>query len=227
MARPIKEGLDYFPIDVNIFDDDKIQLLIAEFGVRAFYIFIKLLCKIYGDKGYYMDYNDDYCLILSQIGGLGDKTYISEVIKGAVRRGLFDDRTYMCSSILTSRAIQNRYFSAVLPVRKSVKVVQDYLLIEDELMAMAKKYNREISYQEVNLPINSINSPINSINSPINTQSKVKQSKVKQSKVKNNTNIALTLTDNSNNTNAENVQFLRESGFTEEQIRKYYPEEVL
>ena len=41
MARPVKEGVDYFPLDVAM--DTKVELLEAQFGLKGFAVFVKLL----------------------------------------------------------------------------------------------------------------------------------------------------------------------------------------
>ena len=49
MARPIKDGVDYFPLDVNL--DMKFRLLEAKHGIVGFGIIIKLFQRIYADNG--------------------------------------------------------------------------------------------------------------------------------------------------------------------------------
>ena len=51
MARPLKSGVDYFPLDVIMNDD--VRLVEAEFGIVGFALIIKLYQRIYRDKGYY------------------------------------------------------------------------------------------------------------------------------------------------------------------------------
>ena len=51
MARPTKQGLEYFPIDVQF--DDKIELLISELGSDALSILITIWQLIYQNDGYY------------------------------------------------------------------------------------------------------------------------------------------------------------------------------
>lgn len=46
MARPQKEGLDYFPLDTDIAEDEKILYLEAETGLEGFAIYVKLLSTI-------------------------------------------------------------------------------------------------------------------------------------------------------------------------------------
>ena len=40
MARPIKDGVDYFPFDVSL--DEKFELIEAEFGLTGFAVIVKL-----------------------------------------------------------------------------------------------------------------------------------------------------------------------------------------
>jgi len=41
MARPNKQGLDYIPLDVGIFEDDKILAISGEFSVKGEIIVLK------------------------------------------------------------------------------------------------------------------------------------------------------------------------------------------
>lgn len=57
MARPNKMGLDYFPFDVDFFNDEKIVAISGEFGIKGEIVVIKLLCAIYRN-GYFILWND-------------------------------------------------------------------------------------------------------------------------------------------------------------------------
>ena len=46
-GRPIKQGLEYFPLDVDFFNDEKIEFISARFGTRGEAIALRLRCKIY------------------------------------------------------------------------------------------------------------------------------------------------------------------------------------
>ena len=63
MARTNKVGIDYFSFDVDFFNDDKIQLIEAEFGIKGSITAIRLLCKIY-NEGYFYGWGEDQCLLL-------------------------------------------------------------------------------------------------------------------------------------------------------------------
>lgn len=91
MARPTKSGLDYFTLDCHF--DDKVELVIAEFGMDGLGILIRLFQKIYSDRGYYCCWNDDVALLFSRKNGVGGNV-VSEVIGACIRRGIFDSGMY-------------------------------------------------------------------------------------------------------------------------------------
>ncbi len=118
MARTNKVGLDYFPFDVDFFEDDKIQLIEAEFGPKGVVAAIKLLCKIY-KSGYYYKWGDDECLLFTKNAGASFvPEFINELVAGLVRRCFFDKRCYDLFGILTSAGIQQRYFDATARYKK-------------------------------------------------------------------------------------------------------------
>ena len=52
MARPRREGLDYFPMDTDFFESDG-ALLAAGEDPLALGVYLRLLCRIYrGETGY-------------------------------------------------------------------------------------------------------------------------------------------------------------------------------
>lgn len=110
MVRPIKQGLDYFPLDVDFFNDDKIQLIEAEFGINGTYIAIRLLTKIYSE-GYYYKWSADKCLLLTKNIGTESVSsgIVNEVVNGLIRRGIFSNSVFNQFNILTSEAIQKRW----------------------------------------------------------------------------------------------------------------------
>ena len=55
MARPQKEGLEYFSLDVDFFSDRKIKILKGRFGADGITYYLYLLCEIYKGHGYYLD----------------------------------------------------------------------------------------------------------------------------------------------------------------------------
>lgn len=47
-------GIMYFPLNVNFFEDAPIELIEAKFGLVEEAAVMKLLCKMYKEKGYYL-----------------------------------------------------------------------------------------------------------------------------------------------------------------------------
>ena len=122
-------GIEYYPFNVDFFDDDKIALIEGEFGMKGTVIAIRLLCKIYRE-GYYYKWGDDECLIFAKKTGADIvPNTIREVVNGLLRRSFFDKGVFEQFGILTSRGIQQRYFDAVRR-RQKVEAIKEYLLID-------------------------------------------------------------------------------------------------
>lgn len=125
-------GLDYFPLSLNFYNDDKVALIEAEFGIKGFAFIIKLLFKIYRE-GYYCSWNDDICMLFTrQLGADYNVDLVRNLIRSLVKRGFFDRNLYEKYGILTSKGIQQRYFDAVSR-RKRVDVIAVYLLVSISL----------------------------------------------------------------------------------------------
>ena len=129
MGRKFKEGLDYFELDCQI--DDKIKLIQAEYGLKGFAVVVKLFQRIYGERGYYCEWNDDTILLFMSENGLSseNKSLIEGITEACIRRGLFSEKLYRQYGILTSHGIQERYINAVSR-RESVKIEKAYLLVD-------------------------------------------------------------------------------------------------
>ncbi|MEG2370662.1 MAG: DUF4373 domain-containing protein [Alistipes sp.] len=168
MARTNKIGIDYFPFDVDFFQDDKIQLIEAEFGVKGGYIAIRLLCKIYRE-GYFYQWGADECLLFTKNMGVEgvSKSVVDEVVKGLVKRGFFNESVFNSFNILTSVGIQKRYFE-ITKRYKSIEIIKDYMLVD------------VLKLDNVN--IITINVDINSKSACTNPQNKRKEKKKKEIK---------------------------------------------
>lgn len=109
MARPIKEGLDYFPLNVVL--NSKFEIIEARFGIKGFAVIVKLFQYIYGTKGYYCEWDEDVLFVFAKRIGVGANS-VSEILNTAIKKGIFDEETYKKHSILTSEGIQQRYVEA-------------------------------------------------------------------------------------------------------------------
>ena len=57
MARISKPGLDYFPLDVNFFQDRKVRRISNRHHAAGIAALTSLLCLIYKEKGFYVAWN--------------------------------------------------------------------------------------------------------------------------------------------------------------------------
>lgn len=167
MARPQKEGLDYFPLDCQF--SDSVRLLQAEFGPMGVGILIALWQRIYGIKGYYTAWDNDVALMFAKENGVGVNV-VREVISACLRRGIFDREKFEKYGILTSYGIQERYAEAT-ERRTFQKIDGRYLLVS-------------APENWVIVDNNSVNADINAVNVCRSTQSKVKESTVNKRTVK-------------------------------------------
>ncbi|WP_441561916.1 Lin1244/Lin1753 domain-containing protein [Colibacter massiliensis] len=168
MARPLKQGLDYFPLDTDFLQDIKVRRLIRACGSSAIPMLIGLLVNIYRGDGYYLRWDSDMTFLISDEVGISEGA-AQEFINKAVQVGFFDKKLYEEKSILTSAGIQRRFFE-ITERRKSVFYDDTLLLID------VNEYTNL-----VNVNNNSINVYNNSVNVYHNQQSKVKESKGKES----------------------------------------------
>ena len=149
MARPIKTGLDYFPLDVNL--DDKIELIEAQFGIQGFAIVIKLYQKIYS-CGYFTKWGRDELMLFASRNRC-EIDFVSDVIEACFLREIFDRSKHDNQKILTSAGIQKRFFTACSQLkRKNIQVVKSYLLVNPELMGVNPEETR-VNPEET--PVNS------------------------------------------------------------------------
>lgn len=111
LARPRKDGLDYFPLDADFFEDEKIKILKARYGADGIILYIYLLCRIY-KHGYYMKVNEDFeYLISDDLKMSPDK--VKQVLTFLLSRSLFDNTLFQSDAVLTSAGIQRRFRLAV------------------------------------------------------------------------------------------------------------------
>ena len=161
MARPEKEGLNYFPHDADLSNDEKIQLLESTHGIIGYAIYCKLLERIYRN-GYFIIANDKFIRLFSKNCNL-EIEQCRNIINGCLDEGLFSDKLFKSFSILSSSGIQKRYLEACKR-RKNVEMYDEYILI--------------------NVNNNHENVTLIPVNEDIGTQSKVKESKGEESKEK-------------------------------------------
>ena len=130
MALSIK-GLQYFPLDVNFFENNKIAIIISDYGLEATAVVLKLFSQIY-KSGYYMDWNEKIGKIFSaSFHTKYSYATIMNLVNSLVEEDIFNKKMYEEYHILTSEKIQNCYFSATVRRKKQKISNPEYLLIAD------------------------------------------------------------------------------------------------
>lgn len=173
-----KNDLDYFPLEININQDSKILLLEGKFGLEGFAVLIKLYIKIYGDKGYYCEWNEVEKLLFARMLGI-DADRLDEIISTCIKFKIFDKKIYEKYSILTSKGIQERFFF-ITSRRKKINVENSYLLINCEEYRAVEKTKKTVENSKIQ------SERVNKQSERVNKQTKdafLQQSKVKESKV--------------------------------------------
>lgn len=130
MARPPKDGLDYFPLDVNMDQDDKVIVIFAKYGIEGFGILIKLLMEIY-KNGYSYQWTEKEQLIFSSRVSV-DINKVNELVNDCIKWGFFNKEIYESHQVLTSKGIQNRYLLATSR-RVNVDINEDIKLVSVDI----------------------------------------------------------------------------------------------
>ena len=161
MARPNKEGLDYFPHDTDAVNDEKIEALKILFGNDGYAFYFIHLERIYRTPNFELNISDaETRQILAKKVGITIELY-DQILSSAITRGCFDKKLYEKRGILTSNGIKKR---ALVVVNKRLKM-KDYY------------NNKKVSDAETEQKPGK--------NPEESSQSKVKKRKVKESKEKN------------------------------------------
>ena len=136
MARPPKKGLDYFSLDCRL--DTKLRIVIALFGLPGFAIVVMLWQRIYGEEGYYIEWNEDYGRLFA-LENNTDYDIVSKVVDECIKRGIFNQEKFQKYSILTSKGIQERYLM-MTEKRTGIKILDEYAVLNapSELVSAEK-----------------------------------------------------------------------------------------
>lgn len=158
MARPVKEGLDYFPLDVDFAVNDKTEAIMGEFGPKGVLFMIYLLSAVY-QNGYYLQWNKlKQMQLANRIEGVSPEL-ANQIVNRLIAYGTFSEELFNSAKVLTSQRIQETYEDATKR-RKSQKPTKYWINAD-------------------------INKDTSVVNVDINTQSKVNKSKSNKSKVNN------------------------------------------
>ena len=205
MARPKKIGLDYFPFDVDLFEDEKIVCIAGEFGIKGEITAVKLLCAVYRN-GYFIEWNDKMKMkMLRSLPGVSTELF-DQILNRLVRWGFFDKNLFDSVRVLTSHGIQKRFFEAAkrrktdekLPYLlidaddNGVNVCNNRVNVDNNLVKIDNNVGTNGGRKDlfeppsgVNVDNNGVNVCNNRVNVDNNPQSKVNNKEIKKEKEKN------------------------------------------
>lgn len=108
-GRHPKEGLLYFPLDVDFLDDFDIMDLISDYGCEGTMIYLAVVSEVY-KKGYYLDVELGKLAtkIVRLLGNRVNKKLVLTVLYYCADQGLFH-KDLLDQGIITSAGIQRRY----------------------------------------------------------------------------------------------------------------------
>lgn len=179
MARPIKEGLEYFSHDTDAACDEKIEAIMSVHGTAGYAFYFIMLERMYKSKPPEVDLAKPaikamlarkMCLTLEQF---------DSVLKTALELSLFDCEVYEERQVLTSTGVKKRH-EAVEAMRKKWRTKKRHKSDEE---IITEQDNQGVFSVENTEDGTSFSNEKTSQETPDkSTQSKVKQSKEKESK---------------------------------------------
>lgn len=138
MARPIKDGLTYFPLDVDFFRDRKIRSIKVRYGMDGIALYLYILCLVYEDKGYYTRLDTDFYEQVEDDLGISENS-ARQIMNYFCERSMLDGTLLTTVKILTSVKIQETFQAAKRGAKREIKVNPDYWLLKtDETLSFIK-----------------------------------------------------------------------------------------
>ena len=140
MAKREEAGIEYFPINADIVHNPKVELVVTEFGPKAWAVLLLLYAKIYREKGYWIDWNNnDLILPFAKKECDLDVPFVKEVVSGFIRRSLFNKEVFDKFGILTSDRIQHNYFRAKARNTEAI-IIKEFIVKDEKNEHVYKKY---------------------------------------------------------------------------------------
>ena len=178
MARPQKSGLDYFPLNSDLFGDPKIEDLLFKHGPNGLAVFLAILCRVYRE-GYYLAATPEQItrMVIKDIGGkwIRNPALVSQVIRSCAEIGLFEP-LLVADDVFTAEGIQKRYAKAT--ARNKGKMDKYCLLASVE-----ENGNEEAWESAPVFGVSATETPISATETPISaTETPMKEKKIKENK---------------------------------------------
>lgn len=124
----MKNGLSYYKTDTDRYQDLKIKRLKRTFGCNGLSVYDYILNEVYRVQGCFLAWDENTAFDVAEYFGLKENL-VNEIVKYCASVGLFD-KELLCSGIITSRSIQERYLQACIQAkRKNYTIPSDVSLL--------------------------------------------------------------------------------------------------
>ena len=221
MARPRKTGLDYFPFDVDFFEDDKITAISVQFGIKGEIAAVKLLCAIYRN-GYFIEWKESVCIkLLRELPGISEPL-LEQIVRGLVKWGFFDKTLFDTARILTSRGIQRRYFSISRRNRRSGQGGELPYLLTDDGMNETSMEKEDIPKEGV-LEFSATETEFSATETEL---SRAKSTQIKEKKIKENNIKENIIKENEENDSTSILPYSRGGSSIDDDVRQMMGAEI-
>ena len=174
MVSTVKNGLSYYNMDTDIFQNRKIRRLLKFYSAKGWLVYSFVLNEIYRNKGFYLEFNDETIFDIADYLNIPTKTVI-EIVEFCCEIKLFDNNIMEKDKIITSKNIQLRWekitksakrkISEVKDVNSKIDLTPEYFEKTPEYFEKTPEYFDKVKKSKVN--IKEINSFMSS--SSINT----------------------------------------------------------
>ena len=122
MARPQRQGLDYYSLDTDVFSNRKIRRLIKNFGGNGYMVYSYLLTEIYRDKGCFIEWDENTAFDVSDVLNLKE-SLVKEVVNYCCSVGLFNKELRTSEKILTTKKIQEFWLKVTKKAGRKVTTI--------------------------------------------------------------------------------------------------------
>ena len=112
MARPLKEGMDYFPHDTDAANDEKIEVLRSLYGNDGYAFYFIMLERIYRSKNFEINVSDaetreeTYQILSRKVSVTRER--FDQILQTALKWGCFNQQWYDEKGIISSDGIKKR-----------------------------------------------------------------------------------------------------------------------
>ena len=144
-------GVLYFPITISVLEGIALELIEARFGLKGVAAFIKLLCKVYKEEGYYMSWGKEQCMLFTRkLGNELSYEEIQEIIELLIEKEIFSRKMYAEHHVLTSERIQKVWLDATKRRKKDLRTLPYFLVEVKDVKPEAKIVVQDVLFQPQN-----------------------------------------------------------------------------